>query len=124
MISGRLAWVLGGSDPNSGTASQFEVIRGLGTLLKKGWKPLRTIILASWDAEEYGLIGSTEWAEDFGDWLQTNSEFTKYRAHDQSGDLIILSSCHLFEHGQLCIRKQLPRISLSGELIFSPFPSI
>ncbi|WVO22095.1 uncharacterized protein IAS62_003420 [Cryptococcus decagattii] len=69
----RDAWVLGGSDPNSGTASQFEVIRGLGTLLKKGWKPLRTIILASWDAEEYGLIGSTEWAEDFGDWLQTNT---------------------------------------------------
>ncbi|KAE8537903.1 hypothetical protein D1P53_005964 [Cryptococcus gattii VGV] len=69
----RDAWVLGGSDPNSGTASQFEVIRGLGTLLKKGWKPLRTIVLASWDAEEYGLIGSTEWAEDFGDWLQTNT---------------------------------------------------
>ncbi|KIR40583.1 membrane protein [Cryptococcus deuterogattii 99/473] len=69
----RDAWVLGGSDPNSGTASQFEVIRGLGTLLRKGWKPLRTIILASWDAEEYGLIGSTEWAEDFGDWLQTNT---------------------------------------------------
>ncbi|OXM82196.1 membrane protein [Cryptococcus neoformans Bt63] len=69
----RDAWVLGGSDPNSGTASQFEVIRGLGTLLRKGWKPLRTIMLASWDAEEYGLIGSTEWAEDFGDWLQTNT---------------------------------------------------
>ncbi|AAW40887.2 protein-vacuolar targeting-related protein, putative [Cryptococcus deneoformans JEC21] len=69
----RDAWVLGASDPNSGTASQFEVIRGLGTLLRKGWKPLRTIMLASWDAEEYGLIGSTEWAEDFGDWLQTNA---------------------------------------------------
>jgi N-acetylated-alpha-linked acidic dipeptidase len=64
------AWVLGGADPNSGTASLFEVVRGLGTLLRKGWKPLRTIVLASWDAEEYGLIGSTEWCEDFGDWLQ------------------------------------------------------
>lgn len=31
-----------------------------------GWKPLRTIVLASWDAEEYGLFGSTEWTEDFG----------------------------------------------------------
>ncbi|ODN82116.1 hypothetical protein L202_02423 [Cryptococcus amylolentus CBS 6039] len=68
----RDAWVLGGSDPNSGTASQYETVRGLGALLKKGWKPLRTIVLASWDAEEYGLIGSTEWAEDFGDWLQEN----------------------------------------------------
>ncbi|WVQ80772.1 hypothetical protein IAT38_002877 [Cryptococcus sp. DSM 104549] len=69
----RDAWILGASDPNSGTASQYEVIRGLGALIKKGWKPLRTIVLASWDAEEYGLIGSTEWAEDFGEWLQENS---------------------------------------------------
>lgn len=66
----RDAWVLGGADPNSGTASQYELVRGLGELIKKGWKPLRSIILASWDAEEYGLVGSTEWAEDFGDWLQ------------------------------------------------------
>ncbi|WWD17285.1 hypothetical protein CI109_101725 [Kwoniella shandongensis] len=69
----RDAWVLGAADPSSGTASQYEVVRGLGALLKKGWKPLRTIVLASWDAEEYGLIGSTEWAEDFGSWLQENA---------------------------------------------------
>ena len=65
----RDAWVLGGADPNSGTASQYEMIRGLGLLLKKGWRPLRTIVLCSWDGEEYGLIGSTEWAEDFGEWM-------------------------------------------------------
>lgn len=69
----RDAWVLGGADPNSGTASQYDMVRGLGVLLSKGWRPMRTIILASWDAEEYGLIGSTEWAEDFGDWLQANA---------------------------------------------------
>ncbi|WWC61997.1 uncharacterized protein I303_104584 [Kwoniella dejecticola CBS 10117] len=69
----RDAWVLGASDPSSGTASQYEVVRGLGTLLKKGWKPLRTIVLTSWDAEEYGLVGSVEWAEDFGDWLVDNA---------------------------------------------------
>jgi N-acetylated-alpha-linked acidic dipeptidase len=68
------AWILGGSDPSSGTATQYELIRGLGKLLGKGWKPLRTVVLASWDAEEYGLIGSTEWAEDFGGWLAKNSE--------------------------------------------------
>ena len=68
------AWVLGAADPNSGTAAHHELVRGLGLLLKKGWKPLRTIILASWDGEEYGLIGSTEWAEDFGDYLETNGE--------------------------------------------------
>ena len=61
----RDAWVFGAVDPNSGTAAMLEVGRGLGQLLKQGWKPRRTIILCSWDAEEYGLIGSTEWAEQF-----------------------------------------------------------
>lgn len=71
----RDAWVLGAGDPNSGTAAHNEMVRGFGKLLSKGWKPLRTIVLASWDAEEYGLIGSTEWTEDFGDWLKVNSQF-------------------------------------------------
>ncbi|KAJ7044603.1 Zn-dependent exopeptidase [Mycena alexandri] len=61
--------VLGAADPSSGTASINEVIRGLGALSKKGWKPLRTILIASWDAEEYGLIGSTEWVEDFPEFI-------------------------------------------------------
>ncbi|KAI0677384.1 Zn-dependent exopeptidase [Trametes maxima] len=65
----RDAWVMGASDPSSGTASIHEVIRGLGELLRNGWTPLRTIVIASWDAEEYGLIGSTEWGEDFADWI-------------------------------------------------------
>ncbi|HXQ74500.1 MAG TPA: M28 family peptidase, partial [Pyrinomonadaceae bacterium] len=59
----RDAWVFGAVDPNSGTSAMLEVGRGFGELLKQGWKPRRTIILCSWDAEEYGLIGSTEWAE-------------------------------------------------------------
>jgi N-acetylated-alpha-linked acidic dipeptidase len=61
----RDAWVFGAVDPNSGTSAMLEVGRGLGELLKRGWKPRRTIVLCSWDAEEYGLIGSTEWAEEF-----------------------------------------------------------
>ncbi|KAL5527160.1 hypothetical protein ACEPAG_5951 [Sanghuangporus baumii] len=68
----RDAWVLGATDPTSGTVSTYELIRGLGVLLKKGWRPLRTIVIASWDAEEYGLIGSTEWGEDFADWIDEN----------------------------------------------------
>jgi N-acetylated-alpha-linked acidic dipeptidase len=60
----RDAWVFGAVDPNSGTASMLEVGRGLGQLVKSNWKPRRTLILCSWDAEEHGLIGSTEWAED------------------------------------------------------------
>jgi len=66
----RDAWVFGAVDPNSGTASMLEVGRGYGELLKKGWTPKRTIILCSWDAEEYGLIGSTEWAEENADELR------------------------------------------------------
>lgn len=71
------AWVLGAVDPNSGTASQHEVIRGVGALLAKGWKPLRTIVFASWDAEEYGLIGSTEWTEDFASFLVKDGTYWK-----------------------------------------------
>ncbi|KAF9569000.1 Zn-dependent exopeptidase [Agrocybe pediades] len=64
--------VMGAADPSSGTASLHEVVRGLGHLLRNGWKPLRTIVIASWDAEEYGLIGSTEWGEDFADFIDEN----------------------------------------------------
>jgi len=63
----RDAWVFGAVDPNSGSSAMLEVGRGFGELLKQGWKPRRTIILCSWDAEEYGLIGSTEWAEEYAD---------------------------------------------------------
>lgn len=59
----RDAWVYGAVDPNSGTAAMLEAVHGLGDLLKQGWKPRRTLVIGSWDAEEEGLIGSTEWAE-------------------------------------------------------------
>ena len=59
----RDAWVYGAVDPNSGTAAMLESVHGLGELLKQGWKPRRRIVICSWDAEEEGLIGSTEWAE-------------------------------------------------------------
>jgi N-acetylated-alpha-linked acidic dipeptidase len=60
----RDAWTYGAVDPNSGTASMLETARGLGAALRAGWKPRRTILLASWDGEEYGLLGSTEWVEE------------------------------------------------------------
>jgi len=65
VVSGnhRDAWVYGAVDPNSGTAAQLEAVHGIGELLKTGWKPKRTLVFASWDAEEEGLIGSTEYAE-------------------------------------------------------------
>ena len=60
----RDAWVFGAVDPNSGTASMLETARGFGMLLKSGWRPSRTIVICSWDGEEYGLLGSTEWGEE------------------------------------------------------------
>jgi N-acetylated-alpha-linked acidic dipeptidase len=60
----RDAWTFGAVDPNSGSTAMLEAARGFGQLLKQGWKPRRTVLLCSWDGEEYGLIGSTEWAEE------------------------------------------------------------
>jgi N-acetylated-alpha-linked acidic dipeptidase len=65
----RDAWVFGAVDPNSGTAAMLETAHGLGALLKSGWKPKRTVVICSWDAEEEGLIGSTEWVEGHMDQL-------------------------------------------------------
>jgi hypothetical protein len=55
----RDAWCFGASDPNSGTAIMLEVARVMGKMLEFGWRPLRTIVFANWDAKEYNLIGST-----------------------------------------------------------------
>jgi N-acetylated-alpha-linked acidic dipeptidase len=68
----RDAWIAGGAgDPNSGSAALNEVIRSFGVALQTGWKPLRTIVFASWDGEEYGLVGSTEWVEEYLPWLSS-----------------------------------------------------
>jgi N-acetylated-alpha-linked acidic dipeptidase len=64
------AWEYGGVDPSSGTASMLELTRDLGTMLKNGFRPKRTLIFCSWDGEEIGLTGSTEWGEQFADDLQ------------------------------------------------------
>lgn len=70
----RDAWIAGGAaDPNSGSAALNEVIRSFGVALEQGWKPLRTIVFASWDGEEYGLIGSTEWVEEYLPWLSSSA---------------------------------------------------
>jgi N-acetylated-alpha-linked acidic dipeptidase len=65
----RDAWVFGGVDPSSGTASMMELTRALGKLARQGMRPRRTIVVCSWDGEEVGLTGSTEWGEQFADEL-------------------------------------------------------
>ncbi|KAF2258650.1 N-acetylated-alpha-linked acidic dipeptidase-like protein 2 [Lojkania enalia] len=67
----RDAWIIGGAaDPNSGSSVLIELSKAFGKLLETGWKPTRTIVLCSWDAEEYGLVGSTEWMEEYIPWLK------------------------------------------------------
>jgi N-acetylated-alpha-linked acidic dipeptidase len=67
----RDAWEFGGVDPSSGTASMMELTRALGMLLRAGVRPRRTLVFCSWDGEEVGLTGSTEWGEEFADVLKT-----------------------------------------------------
>jgi N-acetylated-alpha-linked acidic dipeptidase len=66
----RDAWAFGGVDPSSGTSSMMELTRALGELKQRGTRPRRTIVVCSWDGEEYGLTGSTEWGEQFADELK------------------------------------------------------
>ncbi|KAI0174270.1 glutamate carboxypeptidase II [Pestalotiopsis sp. NC0098] len=66
----RDAWIVGGAaDPNSGTAIIVELAKAFGELLQTGWRPRRNIVLGSWDGEEYGLLGSTEFVEEYLPWL-------------------------------------------------------
>jgi len=57
------AWTFGTADPNSGTAMLLTLSDAFGQMFSNGWRPDRTIVFAHWDAEEYGLIGSSEWVE-------------------------------------------------------------
>jgi N-acetylated-alpha-linked acidic dipeptidase len=67
------AWVNGAEDPISGLVALLEEARGIGTLLKSGWRPRRTIIYTAWDGEEPILMGSTEWAEAHAEELTRNA---------------------------------------------------
>jgi N-acetylated-alpha-linked acidic dipeptidase len=67
------AWVYGAVDPSSGTATMIALARALGRLAREGWRPRRTIVFGSWDAEEYTLTGSTEWGEEHEAELERNA---------------------------------------------------
>jgi N-acetylated-alpha-linked acidic dipeptidase len=66
----RDGWVFGAWDPLSGHVAMLAEAKAIGALLQSGWKPKRTLVYASWDGEEPGLLGSTEWAETHADELQ------------------------------------------------------
>ena len=90
------AWVNGASDPTSGNVALMETARGLAELLETGWKPRRTIVIASWDGEEWGLLGSTEWAEKHRDELANNA--VAYINSDSTGKgWVSMSGSHSLE---------------------------
>ena len=66
----RDGWVFGAWDPLSGHVDMMAEAKAIGALLKTGWRPKRTLVYASWDGEEPGLLGSTEWAETHAEELQ------------------------------------------------------
>lgn len=82
----RDAWTFGGRDPISGAVSLLESARVIADLAKKGFWPKRTIAFASWDGEEYGLIGSTEYGEEFAEKLQSEMVVYLNRESYTAGD--------------------------------------
>ncbi|KAF8812308.1 Zn-dependent exopeptidase [Phlegmacium glaucopus] len=110
--------VMGATDPSSGTASVHEVVRGLGHLLRKGWRPLRTILIASWDAEEYGLIGSTEWGEDFVDWIDDHVVAYLNLDSSVSGSRLHASASPLLAHLIRDTAEELPHPTDKGRTLW------
>jgi N-acetylated-alpha-linked acidic dipeptidase len=110
------AWVNGASDPTSGNVALMEMARGLAELLKAGWKPRRTIIIASWDGEEWGLLGSTEWAEKHRDELAAKA--VAYINSDSSGKgWLSMSGSHSLEAFVNEVARDVPDPRGSGKSV-------
>ena len=69
----RDGWVFGASDPLTGQVALMNEAKAMGDLYRQGWRPARTIVYASWDGEEPGLLGSTEWSETHADELKAKA---------------------------------------------------
>ena len=90
-------WVMGASDPLSGQTALLAEAKAFGALLKTGWKPKRTIVYTSWDGEEPGLLGSTEWAETHADELKAKA--VVYINSDGNGrGFFRAEGSHAFQH--------------------------
>ncbi len=93
----RDGWVFGASDPLSGHVAMMNEAKALGALVKSGWKPGRTIVYASWDAEEPMLLGSTEWAETHAAELKKKAVIYLNSDSNARGFLGV-SGSHAFQH--------------------------
>jgi len=90
-------WVFGASDPLSGQSALLAEAQAIGALTKQGWKPKRTLVYASWDGEEPGLIGSTEWAETHGDELKRKAVLYINTDNNARG-ILSAGGSHDFQH--------------------------
>ena len=101
-------WVNGAQDPISGMVAVLEEARAFGELLKQGWRPKRTIILAAWDGEEPGLLGSTEWAEQHAAELQQKAVVYINSDTNDKGRLGA-SGSHTLEHFVNDVARAIPQ---------------
>jgi N-acetylated-alpha-linked acidic dipeptidase len=92
--SHRDAWVFGAADSVSGHVSMMSVARAMSEMVKKGWKPRRTILFVSWDGEEPGLLGSTEFVEDFANDLKAKAAVYVNRDSGAGGPFFGASAVH------------------------------
>jgi len=92
--SHRDAWTFGASDSASGHVSMMSVVRAMGQMMKSGWRPRRTVLFVSWDGEEQGLLGSTEWVEDLQTELRAKTAVYVNRDAGASGTNFSASAVH------------------------------
>jgi N-acetylated-alpha-linked acidic dipeptidase len=109
------AWVNGADDPISGAVALMETARSLAVLQKQGWRPKRTIKIALWDGEEYGLLGSTEWAEKHQDELKKKA--VAYLNSDSSAKgWLHVSGSHTLEDFAAEVAGAVPQPGSSANL--------
>jgi N-acetylated-alpha-linked acidic dipeptidase len=92
--SHRDAWTFGASDSVSGHVSMMSVARAMGDMMKQGWRPRRTVVFVSWDGEEQGLLGSTEWVEDLANELRARTAVYVNRDAGAGGRTFSASAVH------------------------------
>jgi len=109
------AWVNGADDPVSGAISLMETARTLATLQKQGWKPKRTIKIALWDGEEFGLLGSTEWVEKHQDELRQKG-VAYLNSDSTSRGWLFVSGSHTLEQFAQELAESLPQPNSSTNM--------
>ncbi|KAB7496033.1 putative zinc metalloprotease TRE2 [Armadillidium nasatum] len=113
----RDAWGYGAIDPSSGTAQVLETARVFGTFLKEGWRPRRTIIFCSWGAEEFSLIGSSEWVEENIEKLQSRGVSYINTDTCTSGPELYIESSPLMQELFLNVTNMIPGVKDSSKTL-------